>query len=67
MTSRMHIHIHRPKHHLLWFRIVTPNCFVGDNTPEKKLPQNLQKATAGGTVPNQVNTRRMFISTNNPQ
>lgn len=40
--------------------IVTPNCFVGKNTPEK----NIQKARAGGVVPSQVNTQRQFIPTN---
>lgn len=42
--------------------IVTPNCFVGKNTPEK----NIQKARAGGRVPSQVNTQRQFIPTNLP-
>lgn len=59
----MYIHICRLKHHLLWFRMVTTNCFVGKNTPEKKL-QNIQEARAGGIVPRQVNIQRQFTPTN---
>lgn len=44
--------------------MVTTNCFVGKNTPEKKLQENIQEAIAGGIVPRQVNIQRQFIPTN---